>query len=93
VVVQDDDAEGARGGLGQLPRGMLELTRPDSSGLVAPGADRVQADDVKLVGAVDRLCCLPTAFELLERAGEARDRRVRDVVVPRDGQDGSAEAP
>jgi hypothetical protein len=91
--VEDDDAKGARGRLGQMPGSVLELRRTDSSRLVAPGADRVQADDVELAGAVNRLGRLPVMLELLVRTREARDRRIGDVVVPRDGQDGPAEAP
>src|SRR5919108_701412 len=57
---------------------------PDSARLVQPRADRVQADDEQRLGGVDRLGRLPVALELGEGLREPRQRRVRDVVVPRD---------
>jgi hypothetical protein len=90
--MQHDDPERARGGFGEPLGSVRELRRPDPSGLVAPGTDGVQADEVQALGAVGRLGRLPVALELIERSREARDRRVRDVVVPGDREDRPAEA-
>jgi hypothetical protein len=47
VVVQDDDFKRARSGLGQASGSVLEVGTMDSSGLVKPGADGVEADEVQ----------------------------------------------
>ena len=46
VVVKDDDPEGARGRFGQTVGGVLELVLADAAGLVTPGTNGVEADDV-----------------------------------------------
>jgi hypothetical protein len=90
--VQDDDLESASRSLGQAASRVLEVRAVDPASLVEPRSHGVQTDDMQLLRAVRRLCRLPLTLELLVRAREPRDGRVRDVVIPGDGQDRSAEA-
>jgi hypothetical protein len=90
--VEDNDLERARRRLGEELGGSLDLFRADAAGLVAPGPDGVQTDDVEVIRAVDRLAGLPAPLELVERPGEAGERGVGDVVVPRNGENGRPEA-
>ena len=92
VVVQDDDLEGARRRPREQRGGMVDLFGANAAGLVAPGPDGVQPDDVEVIRAVDRLARAPAALELVEGAGEAGEWGVGDVVVPRNGENGRAEA-
>lgn len=59
-----------------------KLLVADSAGLVPPGADGIDADDVRARARVNRLRRLPLALELAPRRTEPRGERVRDVVVP-----------
>ena len=79
--------------LGEQPGRLVELALPQAARLVAPGPDRVQADDVQVRRAVDGLGRLPLALELGEGAGEAGRGRVRDVVVARDDDQGGPQPP
>jgi hypothetical protein len=92
VVVEDGDPEGVGRSLGEAAGGVCELDGANASRLLQPGADRVEADNVQALGAVGRLRRLPPALELLERAREARERGVGDVVIPRNGEDRTAQA-
>jgi hypothetical protein len=46
MVVENDHPEGLGRRLGEAARCVLELRRPDLPGLLPPGPDRVEADDV-----------------------------------------------
>jgi hypothetical protein len=92
VVVQDDDLESVGGSLGQAARRVLEVGAVDPASLVEPRSHGVQTDDVQLLRAVRRLRGLPVTLELLVGARESRDGRIRDVVIPGNGEDWSAEA-
>ena len=72
---------------------MVELPLAKSARLLQPRSHGVEADDEEGVGAVDRLGRLPVALELLPGPREARDRRVRDVVISGDREQGAAEPP
>lgn len=91
MVVQDDNLERPGCGVGEQLGRVLYLRCADSAGLVPPRPHRVQTHDVELLGAVERLGRLPATLKLLEGAGEAGERGVGDVVVPRDRQNGRAE--
>ncbi len=92
MVVQDDDLERRRLRVAQpLPR-LRQLVVANAAGLVAPGPDRIQADDVERGGGVRRFTRLPLPLEAAERAGEARRKGVRYVVIARYRQYGAGEA-
>jgi hypothetical protein len=91
VMVEHDDPERTRCGFAEQASRVLELCEAESAGLVEPGSDRVQADDVERVGVVDRLRRPPVALELDERLREAGDGGVGDVVVSRHREDRAAE--
>src|SRR5437773_1502499 len=80
-MVQDDDLVGAVGRFAQPLLGARQLHRPKPARLMAPRAYRVEPDDVECRGGVRRLRRLPLPFELMERSGEARGERIRDVVI------------
>jgi hypothetical protein len=92
VVVEDDHAERRRRGLGEELGRVGKLCAAYAAGLLQPGPDGVQPDDEERLRSVDRLGCLPVTLELRKGLREARDRRVRDVVVARDGEDRPSEA-
>ena len=92
MVVQDDHPECARRGLREQRGRVLDLRHANPAGLMAPRPHGVQADDVELLRAVEGLGRLPTALELLEGPGEAREWVVGDVVVAGDRENGRAEA-
>ena len=81
MVVKNDDAECSIAGLTQQLCGPLELRGRHAAGLMAPGANGVEADGEDRVRAVDGLGRLPVALELDEGAREPGWKRVGDVVV------------
>src|SRR5439155_26904227 len=88
MVMQDDDMKRGRLRVAQSLLGTPKLAPTDSSRLVSPRTDRVEADHVQGRGGVGRLGRLPLALELAERPGEASGKGIRDVVVSGDGEDG-----
>ena len=92
VVVESDDAKGSLGGLCELRRGAPKLVDGESASLLAPGPDGVEADDDQVVRAEDGLGFAEHLVPALERAREARRRRIGDVVVARNRQDWEADA-
>jgi hypothetical protein len=92
VVVEDDDPQRARRRFGKTAGGVPELRGSDAAGLVEPGTDGIEADDVEALGAVGRLRGLPATLELLVGASEAGDRRIGDVVVAGDCENRPPEA-
>jgi hypothetical protein len=92
VVVEHDDPHRAGRSLREPAGGVPQLRGSDAAGLVEPGTDGVEADDVEALGAVGRLRGLPAALELLVGAGEAGDGRIGDVVVARNRQNRPIEA-
>jgi hypothetical protein len=92
VVVEHDDPHRAGRSLREPAGGVPQLRGSDAAGLVEPGPDGVEADDVETLGAVGRLRGLPATLEPLVGAGEAGDRRIGDVVVARNRQNRPIEA-
>jgi hypothetical protein len=92
LVVEDHDPQRSGWGLGELGRRAVELVLAQPARLVTPRADGVEADDQQPFRAVDRLGRLPEPLELRERPREPGGEGVRDVVVPRDREQGQAEA-
>src|SRR5712691_8321021 len=91
MVMQGDDLERARLRISQPLFGARKLAAADPAGLVAPRAHGVQSDHVQRGGGVSRLRGLPLSLELAERPREACRKRVRNVVIPWNRQDGALE--
>ena len=92
MVVQHDDAEGARR---SVPKPFLrarQLRAPDSARLVPPGADRIEPDHVEGRRRIGRLRRLPLSLEGMERTREAPRKGMGDVVIAWNRQHGPAEA-
>ena len=92
LMVEADDAQGARRRAGEAPGGSLDSACLQAARLVPPRPHGVDADHVQPVGRVQRLRRLPLALELLPRTREPRRRQQRDVVVARNGQHGRRQA-
>ena len=92
VVVQADDAERARLGLGEPLLRAFERSPVQTARLVPPRSGRVQPDDVKLRRPEYGLRRPPLLLELAPGMREARRKRMRDVVVAGHGEHGRPEA-
>src|SRR5438093_82231 len=91
MVVQHDDAEGARRSVQKSFLRARELRAPDSARLVPPGPDRIEPDHVEGRRRIGRLCRLPLSLEGMERTREAPRKGMGDVVIAWNRQHGPAE--
>ncbi len=91
-MVEGDDLQSSLRPFAQLCRRPLDVRPLDGPSLLAPGADRAEPDDEELLGEMDRLGRSEGPLPLSERAREASGDRVRDVVIPGDGQEGPVQA-
>ena len=92
LVVQADDAQCTGRSISEPLGGALHRIRPETSRLVPPRPDRVDADNVQPAGGVHRLRRLPLALELLPGMREPRRWQQRDVVVAGNSQHGRRQA-
>jgi hypothetical protein len=91
-MVEDDHPQRAVARLCESRPHRLQLACADAARLVTPRSHRVDADDVEAVRGQCRLRRLPLALELGPRPREPRGKRVRDVVVPGNGEQRQPEA-
>ena len=91
VVVQHDDPVRTGGPGVQALGGRVELRFSQRAALVPERAGGVEADDLQRRRREDRLGRLPLPIELRPRSREAGRKRVRQVVVSRNGEHGHAE--
>lgn len=92
VVVESHDAKCALGSTDECSCGMGERVLREGSALLAPGTDGVEPHDEQRIGPKDRLHPCEDRIPAVERAREAGRQRVRDVVVPGNGENGEPDA-
>lgn len=92
VVVESDDAKRALGRTGKRSAGAGERVLGEGTALLAPGADGVEPDDEQSIRPESGLDLSEHHPPVVERAREACRRRVGDVVVPWDGENGEPDA-
>ena len=90
--MQDHDLKRTGLGLAQPLVRASKLRAANPTRLVAPGANRVEADHVERGGRVRRLGRVPLPLELHEGPGEASREAVGDVVISGNGKHWQAEA-
>jgi hypothetical protein len=71
----------------QLGYEALELGRFESAALLTPRPDRVQPNDSEPTRDVDRLRRSEDTIPLIAGPGEARREDVRNIMVPRNGEE------
>ena len=76
----------------QLGYEALELGRFESAALLTPRPDRVQPNDSEPTRDVDRLRRSEDTIPLFAGPGEARREDVRNIMVPRNGEEWQTEA-
>ena len=92
VVMKRRRPQGSSRGIFQLGYEAVELGRFERAALLTPRPNRVQSDDREPIGYVDGFRRSEDTFPLLSRPREARREDIRNVMVPRNGEEGEPEA-